>query len=52
MNILVLNGSPKGNASNTLRLTDSFLEGLKDAYSNKNIETSVDIVHILSLIHI
>lgn len=49
MNILVLNGSPKGNASNTLRLTDSFLKGLQDAYSNKNIETSIDIVHINNL---
>lgn len=49
MNILVLNGSPKGNASNTLRLTHSFLEGLQDTFSNKNIETFIDIVHINNL---
>lgn len=28
MNILVINGSPKGERSNTLRLTNSFLEGI------------------------
>ena len=28
MNILVVNGSPKGAKSNTLRLTDAFLEGI------------------------
>ena len=28
MNILVLNGSPKSNASNTMKLTNAFLEGL------------------------
>ena len=28
MKILVINGSPKGNASNTLKLTRSFLEGM------------------------
>ena len=40
MNILVINGSPKGERSNTLRLTDAFLEGIccgkKD--STPNIE--------------
>ncbi|MCQ2614044.1 MAG: NAD(P)H-dependent oxidoreductase [Treponemataceae bacterium] len=29
MNILVINGSPKGEKSNTIRLTDGFLEGIK-----------------------
>lgn len=31
MNILVINGSPKGKASNTYRLTQAFLEGIKQA---------------------
>lgn len=31
MNILVINGSPKGGRSNTLRLTDAFLQGICDA---------------------
>lgn len=31
MNILVINGSPKGENSNTLRLTRAFLEGLGEA---------------------
>lgn len=31
MNILVINGSPKSERSNTLRLTNSFLEGICDA---------------------
>ncbi len=30
MNILVINGSPKGERSNTLRLTNAFLEGICD----------------------
>ncbi|MDE6202345.1 MAG: NAD(P)H-dependent oxidoreductase [Lachnospiraceae bacterium] len=33
MNILVINGSPKGRASNTYRLTQAFLEGIKQALS-------------------
>ena len=31
MNILVINGSPRGKASNTYRLTQAFLEGIKQA---------------------
>lgn len=42
MNILVLNGSPKGQKSNTLKLTQSFLEGMSANFKH-NIKT-VDIV--------
>jgi len=41
MKILVLNGSPKGRKSNTLRLADAFVEGLNDASSN-----DVDVIDI------
>lgn len=34
MNILVINGSPKGERSNTLRLTNAFLEGITDSSNN------------------
>lgn len=33
MNILVLNGSPRGDKSNTMRLTNSFLEGMGEVNS-------------------
>ena len=33
MNVLVLNGSPKGTHSNTYRITEAFLEGLHDENS-------------------
>lgn len=35
MNILVINGSPKGKRSNSLRLTDAFLKGLTSAYESR-----------------
>ncbi len=37
MNILVINGSPKGERSNTRQLTSAFLEGVRE--SGKTIET-------------
>ena len=41
MNVLVLNGSPKGEKSNTIRITGSFLEGL-----NVNRKNTVEIIDI------
>ena len=37
MNILVLNGSPKGKKSNTIKLTDAFIKGL-NAGKNNNVQ--------------
>ena len=37
MNILLINGSPKGKKSNTLQLSMEFCEGIR-ANSNVNIE--------------
>ena len=31
MNVLVLNGSPRGEKSNTMRLTNAFLNGMAEA---------------------
>ncbi|MDR2257685.1 MAG: flavodoxin family protein [Treponema sp.] len=42
MNILVMNGSPKGQKSNTLKLTNAFLDGLNQ--SGIHIIESIDIV--------
>ncbi|MBQ8928357.1 MAG: flavodoxin family protein [Oscillospiraceae bacterium] len=38
MNILVLNGSPKGERSNTMQLTHAFLEGLGSGHSTQILE--------------
>lgn len=35
MNILLINGSPKGKRSNSLRLANSFIEGFKEGYKSK-----------------
>lgn len=37
MNVLVLNGSPKGKNSNTMLLTDAFIYGL-NKFKNHNIK--------------
>lgn len=38
MKILVINGSPRGKRSNTLRLTESFIQGMTSARSDIEIE--------------
>lgn len=47
MNILVINGSPKGENSNTLRLTDAFLEGICD--QKKNSLPQIKRLHIAQM---
>ena len=44
MNILVLNGSPRGERSNTMKLTKAFLEGF-----NQTQSADTDIVDIYRL---
>lgn len=44
MNILVINGSPKGERSNTLRLTNAFLEGI--CYAQKDILPKIAMLNI------
>ncbi len=34
MNVLVINGSPKGKASNTMKLTNALLEGIAENKDN------------------
>lgn len=42
MNILLINGSPKGKRSNSLRLANSFIDGFKEGYKSKNEAVSID----------
>ena len=46
MNLLVINGSPKGAKSNTYRLTSAFLEGLKSAAQTEIRELTVSRLDI------
>lgn len=49
MNILLINGSPKGKRSNSLRLANSFIEGFKEGYNSKNEAVSIDEMHVASM---
>lgn len=42
MRILILNGSPKRNASDTMHMTRAFLEGMNEA-----VENAVHTVHVI-----
>jgi len=48
MKVLIINGSPKGKASNSLKLTHSFIEGFK-AVVEKKEEITVDELQVVSL---
>ena len=39
MNVLIINGSPKGPASNSLRLTSAFVDGMRDARPDMELRT-------------
>ena len=49
MKILVINGSPKGKRSNSLRLTEAFLKGLSDACEGKGEAAEVCQLNVASL---
>ena len=47
MNILLINGSPKGKASNSLRLAKSFIEGVSEQYANEDV--TVEQLNVASM---
>lgn len=49
MNILLINGSPKGKGSNSLRLAYSFIEGLKNGYKGNEENISVSELHVAAM---
>ncbi len=49
MKILLINGSPKGKRSNSLRLAKSFIEGVKAANENNSIPVEIDELELASL---
>ena len=51
MNILIINGSPKGGRSNSLRLAHAFVQGLCEKKEQLNIETDIEQIDV-SKMHI
>ena len=49
MRILIINGSPKGEKSNSLRLTHAFVEGIKKENQSKQILTEIEQLDVLKL---
>lgn len=49
MNVLLINGSPKGKNSNSLKLAYSFIEGLKSEYANNGKVISIEELHVASM---
>lgn len=46
MNILILNGSPKGNRSNSLKLTNAFVQGITDHQNASDSPTTVEQIDV------
>ena len=49
MKILLINGSPKGAKSNSLRLAHSFLDGIREQESERNRAVEVEELHLNAL---
>ena len=49
MKILLINGSPKGAKSNSLRLAHSFLDGIRDHESERERAVEVEELHLNTL---
>lgn len=49
MKILLINGSPKGAKSNSLRLAHSFLDGIREHESEREREVEVEELHLSTL---
>jgi len=46
MRVLLINGSPKGKASNSLKLASCFIEGLTSKVKERNEDVLIDEVHV------
>ena len=49
MKILLINGSPKGKRSNSLKLAYSFIEGFKNGCADDEESISIDELHVASM---
>lgn len=46
MNILIINGSPKGNRSNSLKLTNAFVQGISEQRRTSELPTVVEQIDV------
>lgn len=49
MNILILNGSPKGKKSNSMCLTNAFVKGLKDKRTEQGLDTNIECFDVCKM---
>lgn len=49
MKILIMNGSPKGERSNSIRLANAFIKGLCEEKQRANISTEVELLDVSKL---